>query len=336
MARVFFTGAFRKPRELNWMLGVLLLMLALVEGFAGYSMGGDLLSGLGLRIANSVALSIPLIGLWASSVLFNGPLGDVQMPRLFVLHVYLLPASIAALIGAHLGLVWIQKHTEFPGPGRSEDTVTGTPLFPNFALRSVALLAGVLAVLSALGSFVQINPIWAYGPYVPWHALSPAQPDWYTGWLEGALRLGPPWALHIFGRTVPPMFWPGVLLPFLLFSIALFWPLLEAWVTRDRADHNLLDRTRDRPVRTGLGAALACFVVVLTLAGSDDVQARYSYLSVFALTDFYRVMLFVGPLVAGFGAYAIARHLRGHGVREATRVRLRRAASGGFEDEAIP
>jgi ubiquinol-cytochrome c reductase cytochrome b subunit len=336
MARVFFTGAFRRPRELTWMLGTVLLMLAILEGFAGYSLPGDLLSGLGLRIANSVALSVPLIGLWLSSVLFTGPLGGVQMPRLFALHVYLLPALIAAVTGAHLGLVWIQKHTQFRGPGRTETAVTGSPLYPNYALRSLALFAGVLAVLCVLGAFVQINPVWVYGPYVPWLAMSPAQPDWYTGWLEGALRLGPAWSLHVFGRTIPAPFWPGVLLPGVLFTVVMFWPFIEARVTGDRRDHQFLDRPRDAAVRTGIGCALAVFVIVLTLAGSDDVQARYTYLSVLTLTIVYRVLLFVAPVAAGFAGYAIARHLSRDGIQPARRVRLIRTASGGFEEETVP
>ncbi|HEY8315062.1 MAG TPA: cytochrome bc complex cytochrome b subunit, partial [Candidatus Baltobacteraceae bacterium] len=190
MGRVFFTGAFRNPREINWMIGMLLFILAMGAGFTGYSLPDDALSGTGLRIADSVALAVPFIGTWASFLLLGGAFpSDQTGPRLFATHIYILPAIIAGAIGLHLAILWRQKHTQFPGPGRSERNVVGSPLFPNYAAKSFALAFGTIAVLTALGAFVQINPIWLYGPYNPWQVASPAQPDWYVGWLDGALRL---------------------------------------------------------------------------------------------------------------------------------------------------
>ena len=336
MARVFFTGAFRRPRELNWMIGVCLLIAAVFEGFAGYSLPGDLLSGLGLRIANSVALSVPFAGLWISSALFGGPFADAVPSRLYALHVYLLPALLASLVALHLALVWIQKHTQYRAPGRTEAIVTGSPLYPNYALRSLALAAGVAAMLGVLGAFVQINPVWVYGPYRSWQAMSPAQPDWYTGWLEGALRIGPPWSLHLFGHTVPAPFWPAVLMPGVLFTGILFWPFLEARLTGDRRVHHLLDRPRDAAGRTAIGCALAAFIIVLTLAGSDDVQARYTFLSVTDLTQLYRVLVVVVPAAAGVAGFLAARRLARAGVEPARRVRLYRTAAGGFKEDVVP
>ncbi len=337
MARVFFTGAFRRPRELTWLLGVALLGACIFEGFAGYSLPGDLLSGLGLRIADSVAISIPLVGTWISSLALGGAFPSAEMiPRLFVLHVYLLPIGIATLIGAHLALVWRQKHTQFRGPGRTEGNVVGSPLVPNYALRSMALGAGTLAVMAALGALIEINPVWEYGPYVAWQAISPAQPDWFLGWLEGALRIGPPFALQLFGHTIPPAFWPGALLPGLAFGVFFGWPWLERLVSRDAREHQLLDRARDAPLRTAVGTAVLAGFVVLTFAGSDDVQATYGYVSVIGLTEIYRALAVAVPIVAGLLAYAIARGLPRGGPEQAERTRIVRNPRGGYDEERIP
>jgi len=336
LCRIFFTGAYRKPRDVNYYIGLLMLMLAILEGFAGYSLPDDLLSGLGLRIADSVLLSVPFVGTWASFLLLGGAFPSPEAgPRLFVAHVYILPAAIAALIALHVAIVWRQKHTEFPGAGRSEDTVAGSPLVPNYALRSLALASGVIGVIALLGGVVQINPVWLYGPYIAWQAISPAQPDWYLGWVEGALRLGPAWAVHLFGHMIPAPFWPGVVLPATVIALLFAWPALERFVTGDGREHHLLDRPRDCPARTAAGAAMCAFAAVLTFAGSDDVQARYTYLSVVALTQAYRVALVVVPLFTALIAYFIAVHLLREGGGSAPRVRVRRAPSGGFEEESI-
>ena len=258
------------------------------------------------------------------------------LPRLFVLHIYLVPAALAGLIVAHLIVVWRQKHSQFPGPGRTERNVVGSPLVPRYAAKSVSLLLAVIAVLAALGALVQINPIWLWGPYDPWRAVSPAQPDWYVGWLDGALRLGPPWVLHFWGHTMPSPFWPAVLLPGILFVLLLVWPWIDAALRNDRASHQLLDNPRDVPWRTALGVAILIFALGLTLAGSDDVQARYVHIPITTLTAFYRFFCLVGPVVGFAITYLLASELRARGgVHKAPRVRLRRNARGGFEEEPL-
>lgn len=337
MGRVFFTGAFRKPREINWVIGVVLFLLAMGAGFTGYSLPGDLLSGIGLRIADSVALSIPLVGRWMSTLLLDGAFPTHAMePRLFVAHVYLLPALIAATMGLHLAILWRQKHSQFPGPGHTERNVVGSPLYPNYAMKSIALLTMTVAVLFGLGALVQINPIWLYGPYEPWLAVSPAQPDWYVGWLDGALRLGPPWELNIFGHIIPSPFFPAVLLPGLLFGLLVGWPWIERAITRDDRSHQLLNRPREVPSRMAVGVAVLVFVLGLTLAGSSDVQARYVHLSITEITTFYRWFCLVGPVVAAVVTFVLARELaRRGGVQAAPRTRLRRNRAGGFDEEEI-
>ena len=304
LSRVFFTGAFRRPREINWIIGVTLLLLAIFNGFSGYSLPDDLLSGTGLRIAYSVALSIPAAGTWLAFLVFGGefPANDI-ISRLYVLHIFLVPAALATLITVHLSLIWRQKHTQFPGPGRTETNVVGSRLWPTYAAKSVALFFVVGAVLGLLGGLAQINPVWLYGPFVPSAVSSPAQPDWYLGWLEGALRLFPNWEIRAFGHTVANPFFPAVLLPGITFLLLYLWPFLEARLTGDRLHHELLDRPRDRAVRTGLGAAALTFYGVLFFAASNDVMAKLFHVSVTGVTWVFRVLVLVLPPVVGFGVY---------------------------------
>jgi ubiquinol-cytochrome c reductase cytochrome b subunit len=332
LSRVFFTGAFRKPRELNWLVGVTMLALALANGFTGYSMPDDLLSGMGLRIIVSVAESIPLVGAWLVFIALGGEFpSDEMIPRLFVSHVLLVPAVLIALVAAHLAMVVRQKHSQFPGPGRTEHNVVGSRLYPGYSLRSLAMFSWVLAVLFALGGLVQINPVWLYGPFVPSQATSPAQPDWYVTWGDGALRLFPPWEFHVGGHLVAAPFFPGVVLGAGTFLALYAWPFLERWCTGDRRPHHLLDRPRDHPVRTGIGVGVLTFFVVLVVAGGDDLIARLLRVPIYHVLDTLRVLVLVLPLSAGTVAYGLARALRrGDAPRlgDLTRADLRAARPG--------
>jgi ubiquinol-cytochrome c reductase cytochrome b subunit len=210
LGRMFFTGAYRKPRRINWLLGLTLLLLVLANGFTGYSVPDDLLSGTGLRIAYSITESIPLIGPQLASWGFGGSFPSAAfVPRLLPIHIFLVPALIAGLLSLHLGLLWRQRHTQFPGKGRDERRIVGTQLVPAYALRTLGYFFLVAGVLAVLGGFFQINPIWIYGPYQAAHATVAAQPDWYTGWLEGALRLTSDWDIKIGGFLLPGIFWPS-------------------------------------------------------------------------------------------------------------------------------
>jgi ubiquinol-cytochrome c reductase cytochrome b subunit len=336
-ARVFFTGAFRRPREVNWLVGVGLLVLALMMGFTGYSLPDDLLSGTGLRIAYSALISIPFIGPYLAYLAFGGefPTHGI-IPRLFVMHVMLFPALLIALITAHLAILVQQKHTQFPGPGRREDNVVGKRLWPSQVFKSTGLMLLTAAVLAVMGGLVQINPVWTYGPFDATIVSAPAQPDWYMGWLEGAIRLFPPFEPQIFGVTIPAMFIPGVVLPGVFFTLLALWPFIEQRVTRDMAEHHLLERPRDNPVRTGIGAGALAFVAILTLAGGNDVLALMFNIPVEAITWFFRIAVLVGPVVGGYVAYRIARDLRDGATPAFGRKRgvmLRRTPGGGYEEE---
>jgi ubiquinol-cytochrome c reductase cytochrome b subunit len=331
MARIFFTGAFRRPRELNWTIGVTLLLLASFTGFTGYSLPGDALSGTGLRIAYSVALSIPLIGRWAAGI-FNGgdafP-GALLTTHLYTLHVFLLPAALAGLLSLHLALVIWQQHTQFR---RDPDRVHGRRFWPDYALRMLAVFAGTLAALAILATFIEINPLDVYGPYHPWLVPNGAVPDWYAAFLEGALRLGPARELVLFGHPIPPVFWPGIVLPGVTFSFLLLWPFIEPRFTGATQRHDVLDRPVELPWRLGVGVALLFEGLILTLAAADDQTAATLHVRLETLVWVYRVLLLVGPFAAGIIAARLAAELRaGRGARDV--VTLVRNARGGFEEE---
>jgi ubiquinol-cytochrome c reductase cytochrome b subunit len=338
MCRIFFTAAYRKPRELNWVFGLTLLLLAMGEGFTGYSLPGDLLSGAGLRIAYSVAQSIPFAGSWLAFIAFGGEFPTTVMTaRLFITHVFLVPLAIIGILSLHLGMVWRQKHTQFVGPGRTEHNVVGSSLWPYYTLKSVALMLAVFAMLALLGGFFEINPIWVYGPYDPWTVASPAQPDWYVAWLDGALRVGPPLAIHLFQHTISPLFWPAIVMPLVLFACMYAWPWIEPRFTGDRRPHNLLDMPYEAPVRVGIGAAVFMFGTVLGFAGSDDIQARVLHIDVIGLAWFYRIGIIVLPPIFGFLSYLIARELKARFTSVAGDEKKRRGVvvrndDGGFDD----
>ncbi|WP_199516682.1 cytochrome bc1 complex cytochrome b subunit [Nucisporomicrobium flavum] len=311
LLRVFFTGAFRRPRELNWVVGVTMLALALLNGFTGYSMPDDLLSGTGLRIIYSTVLSVPVVGSWIAMLAVGGEFpSDETTPRLYISHVLIVPAIFLALISLHLVMIIRQKHSQFPGPGRREHNVVGSRLWPAYAVRSLSLLAGVLAAVFALGGLVQINPVWIYGPFHPAQATSPAQPDWYVAWGDGALRLFPPIEVHIAGHLVPAPFFPAVGLGTVTFLLLYAWPWLERWRTGDKASHQILERPRERPGRVAVGAYALTFFTVLLITAADDIIARLTGLPVTGILRTLQILVLVLPLAVAAAAFVVARSLR--------------------------
>ena len=334
--RVFFTGAFRKPREINWIVGVSLLIFSIGMGFTGYSLPDDLLSGTGLRIAYSVMVSIPFIGPYLTFLIFGGEFPtEGIISRLFVMHVMLLPALIIGLITAHLAILWRQKHTQFRGPGRTESNLVGKAFWPSQVFKSTGLMLLVAAILAALGGLAQINAVWAYGPFDASAVSGPAQPDWYVGWLEGGLRLFPAWEWTIFGVTIPSAFIPGVVIPGLVFTIVALWPFIEQRITKDYQEHHLLDRPRDVPWRTAVGTAGFLYIGLLTIAGGNDVLALTFNVPVETITWVLRFALLFVPIIGGLVAYRVCTELKaggGHPLRRRRGTVLRRTSTGGFEE----
>jgi quinol-cytochrome oxidoreductase complex cytochrome b subunit len=343
LLRIFFTGAFRRPREVNWVIGVTLFVLALAEGFAGYSLPDDLLSGTGLRIAQGIMLSIPVVGSYVSMFVFGGEFpGEDIVSRLYAMHILLLPGLLIGLVTAHLILVFHLKHTQWRGPGRTNGNVVGKPMYPQFMATSGGLSLIVFGVLALLAGLAQINPVWTYGPYRPDQVSTGSQPDWYVGFLEGALRLVPPWETNIAGHT---LMWnvllPAVVLPGLLFLVLYAYPFVEQRLTGEwHQEHHLCDRPRERPVRTGLGVAGITFYGVLLLAGGNDVVAQSFHISLNALTWVLRVALVVGPVLAFLLTRTLCRALlwkeRERLVTGEESGEVRQSVEGGYESDHRP
>lgn len=311
MLRVFFTGAFRKPREINWLIGVAIFSLAMVEGLFGYSLPDDLPSGMGVRILQGVMLAIPLVGSYISMFLFGGEFpGEDIITRLYMLHVLLLPAILLALIVAHFMILWHQKHTQYPGQGRTDKTVVGTPMFPAFAVKAGGFFFFTFAVIAGLSAFVQINPIHLFGPFSPTSITSGLQPDWYMGFMEGSLRIFP----NSLDFTIPigqgypivtAVLVPGLGVMGLLFGALAAWPFIEQWITGDKRAHNVADRPRNAPTRTALGVGGIVFYGVLWLAGSNDILSETFSIELYVTTYIFRVLIFVGPVLG----YIIAKRI---------------------------
>jgi ubiquinol-cytochrome c reductase cytochrome b subunit len=329
--RIFFTGAFRKPREINWLIGVAMLTLGIINGFTGYSLPDDLLSGTGLRFVDGLIRSIPVIGTWAEFFTFAGEFpGELIIPRLYMVHILLVPALLLGLIAAHLALVVYHKHTQYPGPGRTEGNVVGYPVFPVYAAKAGGFFLIVFGVLTLMGATMQINPVWVFGPYNPAEVTAGSQPDWYMGFVEGGIRIMPNWEWHIGSTTWS---WnvaiPGLGLMGLFFGLMAIYPFVEAWVTGDKSEHHTLDRPRNKPTRTAFGVAAITGYALLMIGGGNDLVATQFDVSLNAVTNFLRVAVFVGPVIAFLVTKRICI-----GLQRADHDRLIHGAESGVIDRA--
>lgn len=300
MMRVFFTGAFRKPRELNWVIGFVLMVLGLAAGFTGYSLPDDVLSGNGLRITDGITRGVPILGSYLSFMIFGGEFpGEQIIPRMFTAHILLIPGIILALVAAHLFLVVLHKHTQYPGPGRANTNVVGLPLFPVYMAKAGGFFFVVFGVLALMGATMTINAVWNYGPYDPSPVSAGAQPDWYMLFLEGALRLMPGGAEVVIGSYTIPfnVIIPAMVLPGILLGGLFAYPFIEAFATGDKREHHVLDRPRNVPVRTAVGVAILSEFILLALGGSNDLLATHFDLSINAITNVFRVLFFVLPVI---------------------------------------
>ncbi|WP_371740852.1 cytochrome bc complex cytochrome b subunit, partial [Frigoribacterium sp. CFBP 13729] len=300
MLRVYFTGAFRKPREINWVVGFTLWVLAMAEGFTGYSLPDDLLSGNGARIIDGMVKGIPVIGVWISYLLFGGEFpGTDMVGRFYSLHIMLLPALLIALLGVHLLLLIINKHTQWAGPGKTNENVVGVPVMPVFAAKAGGFFFIVFGVLVLIASLFTINPIWNYGPYDPSPVSAGTQPDWYIGFADGALRLVPPgWEFLFFGYTVSMNILAPIAVLVIFILAVLLYPFLEAWVTGDKREHHILDRPRNAPTRTAIGAAGIVVYAALWAAASSDIMATHFRLSLNFVIHSVQAVLIIGPFLA--------------------------------------
>ncbi|PJJ55070.1 cytochrome b [Compostimonas suwonensis] len=331
MLRIFFTGAFRKPREVNWVIGFVLFVLALGEGFTGYSLPDDLLSGNGLRIIDGMLLGIPVVGTWMTYLLFGGEFpGTDIVGRLYSLHILLLPLMVIAFIAIHLMFVVIHKHTQFPGAGRTQKNVVGYPVLPVYAAKAGGFFFIVFGVIAVIASLVTINPIWNYGPYDPSPVSAGTQPDWYIGFADGMLRLIPSgWEFVWLDRTWSMNIIVPVLILVVFLGVVFMYPFLEAWITGDKREHHILDRPRNAPTRTAIGAAGVTFYAVMWAAASSDIIATHFHLTMESVIYTLQALLILGPFIAFFIAKRICiglqkkdREIALHGFESGRIVRL--------------
>jgi ubiquinol-cytochrome c reductase cytochrome b subunit len=311
MCRIFFTGAFRKPREVNWIIGLTLWMVVMLEGFTGYSLPDDLLSGTGIRVIYSIVEGIPLVGTWLAYALWGGTYpGPTIIPRLFVIHEFLFPLLIIGLLTAHLMILWRQKHTDFPGPGKTEHNIRGSRIWPQYALKAGGLFMIVSGITFGLAGLIQINPVWLYGAYNPFTVSAGSQSDWYLAWVDGALRLWPHWEFRSFGHEIANPVFPGLLIPGLVVTIMYVWPWIDKRVYSDYGVHNLLDRPRDKPFRTGVGVAAIVFFTDLTFATATDLLANNTHIGFERLIEILQVGALVGPIIGFLIAYKACQALQ--------------------------
>ncbi len=342
MMRVYFTGAFRKPRELNWVIGCLLLLLGTLEGFTGYSLPDDLLSGTGVRAADGFMKASPVVGTYMSFFLFGGEFpGDSIIPRFYAMHILLIPGILLALVAAHMLLLVYHKHTQWAGPGRTEENVVGYPMLPVYAAKAGGFFFIVFGVITLLGGLFSLNPVWKFGPYDPSKVTAGSQPDWYMGWPDGLLRIIPAWETHIFGITLSwNVMLPILVMPPLMLMLLIALPFLESWITGDKREHHLLQRPRNAPTRTAIMVALMTFYGLSWAAGGNDIIAIKMHLSINQITYFMRAAVFIGPVIAFIitkrWCISLQRHDEGkllHGYESGVLVR---SPEGGYAEKHLP
>ena len=259
-----------------------------------------MLSGTGVRIAHAIIQSIPVVGTYLSFFAFGGAFpGYVFIPRIYIVHVLLIPGIFLALITVHLMLVWYQKHTQYPGPGRTEKNVVGYPLMPVYMAKAGGFFFIVFGITAFLGAVASINPIWLYGPYTPGQISAGSQPDWYMGWLDGLVRMAPPLETYLFGYTVSwNILLPGLIIPGIIFTGMALYPFIESWMTGDKREHHILDRPRNVPNRTALGVMSLTFMIVALINGGNDLIATHFDLTINQIMWFSRIGIIVLPPLA--------------------------------------
>ncbi|MBO1752505.1 cytochrome bc complex cytochrome b subunit [Actinotalea sp. BY-33] len=338
---LFFTGGFRRPRRAGWVLLTLAFLTVLLAGWSGYALPDDMLSGTGLRIVEGVVLGIPVIGTRLVSWMFGGRFPGEIVEHLYPVHVLIAPTLVVLLL---LTRGWLAYRHGSPGPagtGTPVQASLGLRLWPDAAMRAVGLTAITSSVLVLLGATSTINPIWTYGPTSAGNVGAGSQPDWYMGFLDGALRLVPAgWETEWFGWTwtfaiLAPLAVVGV-----YFVLVIAYPFVESWVTNDSAEHHVLDRPRNVPVRTGIGVAGALFYGILWAAAGSDVLATTFSISFEAIITTLQVALVVGPPLAfgitrriGIGLQRRDRKVLLHGHETG---RIVRTPNGGYVETHQP
>ena len=310
LLRIFFTGAFRQPRELTWLLWFGTLLAGMVLGLTGHILPDDALSGTSVMVLDGLLKGVPIIGTWLSVLLFRGRFPTGAIETLYPLHVWLLPTIVLAFL-IMIGLLNLrQKPPHFRGPGRTEHNVVGRP-FLVVLVKSGGLFCIVFGVLTLIAATTQVNPVWTSGPADPSVASAGGGALWYLAFLDGAQRLVPPgWEFELFEYTWTPAIVVPLAVGSLFFVTAIIYPFVERWITGDNAQHHVLTRPRNTPTRTGLGVAGIIFYGVLWIAGGSDTIALLFSLRNEALIHTLQGALFLGPLLGFILTKRICRGLQ--------------------------
>ena len=309
LLRILLTGAFRRPREVNYSVGITLLALGLALAATGQSLPYDVVEGAALRIAYSFLLAIPFVGEQVAFWVFGGDYFGDAIPRFYVLHILVLPGLFAALATVHLLIVVRQRHTQFPQPDvDGQRQVAGTPLWPSQFATSAALLLAMAAALAAFAAFVPWSDVALHGPALPGHVSNAAHPDVWLLWLEGVLVLYPPWVWYpLPGVVISGPFLAGVLVPLLLFGALAAYPFVDRRIAPPDGDVHVLQHPGEVPLRTGFVVGLTTLVGVLTLGGVSDFLARAANMPIERVIMTLRGAAVAGPPLAAAAAAWLAR-----------------------------
>lgn len=190
LVSVYFLKAYRRPRELTWVTGCILLLLAVGFGFSGYLLPWNQLSFFATKVGTDIAASVPLVGDWLMRFLRGGErVTGGTLSRFYGWHVAILPALCTALVGVHLLLVQLQGMSRPPSVEREGHSSRGMPFFPHFALREAFVWTLALGGLAALAALLP----WELGekadPFVP--AYRDIRPEWYFMFMFQTLKLVP-------------------------------------------------------------------------------------------------------------------------------------------------
>jgi ubiquinol-cytochrome c reductase cytochrome b subunit len=356
LLQLFFTGAFRRPRRLHWLIWVTLLPLGMVEGWTGTILPDDMLSGGSLALLQAVLQSIPVVGTHLMLWVFGGAVpGHAIIPRLYWLHLLVLPTVMIGLLALGRQLARRTGLTCRPSPLGSSRRVPGwrglvqrgsgwRGLVQNpTAATSLAMFSVTCGVLALLGTLAQIDPIWSIGPYQPGATTAGAVPDWYMGFLDGALRVMPGWEVMVAGHPLTlAVLVPALIVPGAFFALLAAYPLIERRLTGDQGVHLLPDRPRDAATRTAVGVAGITFYGVLWAAAANDQIAYHFHVDLYTVTWVFRVAVFAGPLLAFAFTRRICLGLSGREREEAEHGhetgRIVMSPDGGFSQiiEPVP
>ncbi|TDO54313.1 ubiquinol-cytochrome c reductase cytochrome b subunit [Kribbella sp. VKM Ac-2527] len=333
LLRLFFTGAFRRPRRLSWLVVFGLLLVTLAAALTGTSLADDMASGTSLAVLDGVLQATPVVGTALSALLFGGDFPGDVISRFYPLHVIVLPAVLVLLFVAGAVLALKHKPAQHAGPGRTDDNVVGRPVAVA-AVKSVGLFCFVAGLELVMAATATINPVWMYGPADPANTSAGVGPAWYLAFLDGALRLAPGWEVVWWGKTMTLAVLIPVAVCTLYLVLVAVYPFIESWVTGDSSDHHLLERPRNNPTRTGIGVAGVLFYGVLWAAAGADTMAIQFGLSVNSLLRVFQVLLIAGPPVAFVLTRQICIALQGrdqeiieHGIETGQIIRQ---ADGGY------